>query len=72
MEKAGQASHAEATHESSKAESKYDAGGLEATYPAGGKARQTGLIGLVIALVDLHRLKRQADKADGRPPSPAL
>jgi hypothetical protein len=31
-----------------------------------------GLIGLVLALVDLHRVKRQADKAGGRPPAPAL
>ena len=28
-----------------------------------------GLIGLVIALVDLHRVRRQADKAGGRPPA---
>ena len=31
-----------------------------------------GLIGLVVALVDLHRVRRQAAKADGRPPTPAL
>jgi transcription elongation GreA/GreB family factor len=40
LEKAAQASHAEATHESSKAESKYDTRGLEAAYLAGGQARQ--------------------------------
>ena len=31
-----------------------------------------GLIGLVVALVDLHRVKRQADEAVGRPPVPGL
>jgi len=40
LEKAAQASHAEATHESSKAENKYDTRGLEAAYLAGGQARQ--------------------------------
>jgi hypothetical protein len=40
LEKAAQASHVEATHESSKAESKYDTRGLEAAYLAGGQARQ--------------------------------
>ncbi len=40
LEKAAQASHAEATHESSRAESKYDTRGLEAAYLAGGQARQ--------------------------------
>src|ERR1051325_6843014 len=40
LERAAQASHLEATHESSKAESKYDTRGLEAAYLAGGQARQ--------------------------------
>jgi transcription elongation GreA/GreB family factor len=40
LQKAAQASHAEATHESSKAENKYDTRGLEAAYLAGGQARQ--------------------------------
>ena len=40
LEKAAQASHAEATHESSKPENKYDTRGLEAAYLAGGQARQ--------------------------------
>ena len=40
LQKAAQASHAEATHESSRAESKYDTRGLEAAYLAGGQARQ--------------------------------
>src|SRR3954465_4668352 len=40
LERAAQASHEEATHESSKAESKYDTRGLEAAYLAGGQARQ--------------------------------
>jgi len=31
-----------------------------------------GLIGLVVALVDLHRGKKQVDKAGGRSPVPAL
>jgi transcription elongation GreA/GreB family factor len=40
LQKAAQAAHAEATHESSKAENKYDTRGLEAAYLAGGQARQ--------------------------------
>src|SRR3954470_20257166 len=40
LEKAAQASHAEATNESSKAENKYDTRGLEAAYLAGGQAKQ--------------------------------
>lgn len=40
LQRAAQASHAEATHESSKAENKYDTRGLEAAYLAGGQARQ--------------------------------
>lgn len=40
LQRAAQASHAEATHESSRAESKYDTRGLEAAYLAGGQARQ--------------------------------
>jgi transcription elongation GreA/GreB family factor len=40
LQKAAQASNAEATHESSKAENKYDTRGLEAAYLAGGQARQ--------------------------------
>src|ERR1051326_8294092 len=40
LEKAAQASHAEATHESSKAENKYDTRGLEAAYLARGQSRQ--------------------------------
>src|SRR3954465_4966791 len=40
LERAAQASHVEATHESSRAESKYDTRGLEAAYLAGGQARQ--------------------------------
>src|SRR3982750_1295379 len=40
LERAAQASHAEATHESSKAENKYDTRGLEASYLAHGQARQ--------------------------------
>src|SRR4051795_6949298 len=40
LQKAAQAAHAEATHESSKAENKYDTRGVEAAYLAGGQARQ--------------------------------
>ncbi len=40
LQKAAQASRAEATHESSKAENKYDTRGLEASYLAGGQMRQ--------------------------------
>jgi hypothetical protein len=40
LNKAAQASHAEATHESSKAENKYDTRGLEAAYLARGQSRQ--------------------------------
>jgi transcription elongation GreA/GreB family factor len=40
LQRAAQASHVEATHESSRAESKYDTRGLEAAYLAGGQARQ--------------------------------
>jgi transcription elongation GreA/GreB family factor len=40
LEKAAQASHAEATHESSRAENKYDTRGLEAAYLARGQSRQ--------------------------------
>src|SRR3982750_3351155 len=40
LERAAQASHAEATHESSKAENKYDTRGMEAAYLAGGQAKQ--------------------------------
>ena len=52
LQKAAQASHAEATHESSKAENKYDTRGLEAAYLAGGQARQAKEIMDSIALYE--------------------
>ena len=50
LQKAAQASHAEATHESSKAENKYDTRGLEAAYLAGGQAKQAKEIQDAIAI----------------------
>ena len=62
LEKAAQASHIEATHESSKAESKYDTRGLEAAYLAGGQARQAKEI---LDAIKLYRsLPLRAFKAD--------
>jgi len=49
LQKAAQASHAEATHESSKAENKYDTRGLEAAYLAGGQARKVAELEETIA-----------------------
>src|SRR4051812_37437151 len=52
LQKAAQAAHAEATHESSKAENKYDTRGLEAAYLAGGQARQAKEIQDAIAMYE--------------------
>jgi transcription elongation GreA/GreB family factor len=58
LQKAAQASHAEATHESSKAENKYDTRGLEAAYLAGGQARQAKEIQDSIASYDLLAVRQ--------------
>jgi len=58
LQKAAQASHAEATHESSKAENKYDTRGLEAAYLAGGQARQAKEIQDSIAAYESLTVRR--------------
>ena len=60
LQKAAQASRAEATHESSKAENKYDTRGLEASYLAGGQMRQAKEIMDAIHLYESLALKKFA------------